>query len=421
LFETLRNLLRKKARTAITVFGIFIGIFAFTVMGALAEKINLMVGNGEQYFTGQITVNAALSGPSFVGGVFPVDKLAEIKGVRGVHAVSPEVMLLLEDKPTTTSLFGIPPMIYGTDLKGESWTQRKSRIRIKEGRLLRPGESGKVFLGYDLAREKRLKVGGRVIIKKHPFEVVGIAEKTMTGPDWMVLMSLEEARQLLIESQPYLRSLRDQASQFFGFSELMLAFLPPETRQQLDVLRQFSSGSLATSATVVWSSGENPEAVSRRIRAAVPEVEVFSPSQMRRSLRQATVLFNVIILGSALVALAVGSLSIINTMTMAVTERVREIGLKKALGARTSDIVGEFLAEAGYIGFSGGAIGVLVGWGFATLLNAYTAPRGGEIFLVTPRLALGAIGFSTVLGILSGIYPSLRAASLDCVRALREE
>jgi len=119
----------------------------------------------------------------------------------------------------------------------------------------------------------------------------------------------------------------------------------------------------------------------------------------------------------------VGGLAVINTMVMSVTERTREIGIKKAVGAEDIDIILEYVTEAALIGLVGGVIGLLLGWGMANFLNKAVAEALGatELFKVTPRLALGAVMFSFFLGAGAGLYPAWRAARLDPVLALRTE
>jgi putative ABC transport system permease protein len=155
----------------------------------------------------------------------------------------------------------------------------------------------------------------------------------------------------------------------------------------------------------------------------VDTVQVQTLEQQLDQIRQSLVVFNVIMLGGAIIAAIVGGLAVINTMVMSVNERTREIGLKKAIGASDGDIVKEFLTEAALIGLIGGLAGLALGTGFANLLNTATAASlgGTEIFDVTPRLALVAVGFATILGTGAGLYPAWNAARLNPVEALREE
>ena len=118
----------------------------------------------------------------------------------------------------------------------------------------------------------------------------------------------------------------------------------------------------------------------------------------------------------------VGGLSIINTMFMAVSDRVREIGLKKAVGATTTNILREFLVEATFMGLLGGLIGYGLGVLLVVVRNVFfPAADGSSLFLITPTLTGIAIGFAAVLGALAGVFPALRAARLDPVIALRND
>jgi putative ABC transport system permease protein len=106
---------------------------------------------------------------------------------------------------------------------------------------------------------------------------------------------------------------------------------------------------------------------------------------------------------------------------MSISERIREIGIKKAVGAKTSNIMAEYLTEAGLIGLFGGLIGWSLGALTVLLVNRATADSGNQIFLLTWRISLFAIGFAVVLGIIAGIYPAYYAVKINIVKALREE
>ncbi len=101
----------------------------------------------------------------------------------------------------------------------------------------------------------------------------------------------------------------------------------------------------------------------------MPGIRVISPEEAEKQISQFSLIFNAILLGIAFIALVVGGLSIINTMIMSVSERTQEIGLKKAIGAETRSILGEYLLESSMIGFLGGLIGMLLGLLTIYLLN----------------------------------------------------
>jgi putative ABC transport system permease protein len=150
-------------------------------------------------------------------------------------------------------------------------------------------------------------------------------------------------------------------------------------------------------------------------------VKAIKPSVLVNGFKSGGAIFTAITTGAALLALVIGGLAVINTMLMAVTERIREIGLKKAIGAHTRDILLEVLAESTMIGVIGGVVGFGLGATFVSIADANTPPSQSPLFLVTPGLAILALGFAVALGALAGIAPALRAARLDPVTALRSQ
>jgi putative ABC transport system permease protein len=129
-----------------------------------------------------------------------------------------------------------------------------------------------------------------------------------------------------------------------------------------------------------------------------------------------------ILLGSiAGISLLVGGIGIMNIMLVSVTERTREIGIRKAVGARRRDILMQFLAEALTVTMAGGALGVAIGAGTAALGDGVRI-AGREVNTeITPFSIIIAVGVSAVIGIFFGMYPAYRAARLDPIEALRHE
>jgi putative ABC transport system permease protein len=126
--------------------------------------------------------------------------------------------------------------------------------------------------------------------------------------------------------------------------------------------------------------------------------------------------------GVAGVSLLVGGIGIMNIMLVTVTERTREIGLRKAIGARKSDIRVQFLVESLLLSLGGGAIGVLTGWGISTLVGNIAASSGTTLNpIVQMNAVLLATLFSAAIGVFFGLYPANRAANLEPVEALRSE
>jgi putative ABC transport system permease protein len=399
--EIIRNLTRRKLRNILTISGIVIGVLALVTMGSMAEKFNALLGGGAKYFGSNVQVadnsSGALGGFGG-GGLLGVDKVHELEQVDGVAAAFPEVSL--NAKPGSTNAFslGVPDYIASSNPDENSYATFK--LTFAHGRDINPDSSGEVVLGSDFATEFKKSIGDTIDLPikakdappefiNHTFSVVGILEKTQTAPDTGAYVSLSDAQKLLKES------------------------LPASVRASIDTSK------LASGITVYGRSGVNLDSLADRINAQVSGVKATRPSELVASFNAGGAIFTAITTGAALLALVVGGLSVINTMLMAVTERVREIGLKKAVGARVSNILREYLLEAVLIGAIGGGVGLLLGWAITSLINGATAGLNLSLFLLSWRLVIIAIVFSVGLGALAGIIPALRASRMDPVRALR--
>ena len=379
----LKNMWQRKARTSLTVLGIVVGIFALTVLGGLSARLNQQVKGSESWFTSNITV--VPSGGSLFGGsdkFFELSKVREIQGVPGVQTATAGIGVLLNDSQNFS--FGAPDLVIGLDMNNGN--DLLAQIPLQSGRLIRKGDSGKVVLGSNLAKKLNVKVGDTVNLRGTPFEVVGIFQVTLSAPDQFAFVPYADSLALFRNANPFLQT-KDLASVVY----------------------------------VRWKPGVGPEALSRRIGREVSGVRVISPAQAKQQISQFSLIFNAILLGVGLIALIVGGLSIINTMIMSVSERTREIGLKKAVGADTGSILGEYLLESAMIGFIGGLIGTGLGVVAIKLINSATGTKQVTVFAVSTFVVIGPIVFATVLGALAGVFPALRAARLRPVDALKED
>lgn len=421
-------MLRRKGRTILTVTGITVGIFAFTVMGSMALRFNKMISGGKLYITGQITLMP--KGTSFStgsgGALLPLDVLQRIEKVEGVAAVAGGVELGLKepdpDNPLGGASFGPPATIEGMDLQSSYKNRNWQTMAMKSGRMIEKGDpDSAIAVGYTIAADNKLKVGDTFTIRKRDFKVVGIIDQTLTGPDQYVFMPITAARELLIASNPFLKSLKDRADEAGKITDADLAKLPAETRKQLLEARAFKLSDVSQLAAASWQDGQDPDVVANRIKDQFKdEVLVLSPTKLGETIDKASAIFNAIILGSAMIALVVGGFSIINTMIMSISERKREIGIKKALGASNRSIALDYTLEAGVIGIVGGIIGLGFGTLTIVIINSKTAASGAEIFLISPVFMVGVVVFSFVLGIIAGLLPAVRASRLKVVDAIRE-
>jgi putative ABC transport system permease protein len=386
MLEILKNMFRRKGRTLLTVFGIAIGIFALVVMGAISEKLNRLVDGGTKYYQDKVVVSS--EGGTFSLTPVVITKKAEIEKVPGVKAVFGETYVTLSKDLSAVS-FGPPASIVGMEPGSESYESFK--LVISKGRDLKPEDRGKVVLGSDLVKKLNAKVGQNVKLRGKDFEVIGIYEKTFTSPDSEAFVPFKDGQEFMYEDQP----------------PIIKANVKPEQ--------------LVYGFVVYPKPGENPDDLAKTIKAQVSGVSALGPKAFADQIASTVRVFTSIIYGIGVISLLVGTLSIVNTMTMSISERTKEIGIKKALGAKNRNILAEYLTEAGVIGFLGGIIGLLMGFALVSVVNPIVEKTGDKIFLLTPRLLLGSLAFSVVVGIVAGIYPAYYAVKISIVKSLREE
>ncbi len=397
--EILRNIFRRKLRSGLTISGIVIGVLALTTMGALAENFNALLDGGVKYYSSSIQVGSP-DGQS--ASLLPLSKIDEIKQVDGVAAAFPGYGFLAKPGTVTTVSLGLPDEILAGDPAENNWGQLK--LSTAQGHYL-TGAPGEVVLGSTIDKEFTKKIGDTIDLPvrpsdakpdfvNHPFTVVGILNLTRTAPDTFAYINIPDGQMLLKDS------------------------LPIAIRSSVDVTQ-------ITEAIDVYgkpgTSISDLDKIADRINAQITGVKATRPSVLVNSFKSGGAIFTAITTAAALLALIIGGLSVVNTMFMAVAERVREIGLKKAVGATTRNIMGEFLIEATLMGVIGGVIGYGLGAIITIAINANTPPGQSTLFLLDLPLTIFALGFATVLGAVAGILPAWRAARLDPVTALRNQ
>jgi putative ABC transport system permease protein len=397
--EIVRNITRRKLRSFLTISGITIGVLALTAMGSMAENFNALLDGGVKFYSSNIQVGPP-DGQS--AAILPLSKIDEIKQVPGVEAAFPGYGFLAKPGSVSIVNFGPPDEIIATDPAENKWGLLT--LTTSQGHYL-TSTPGEVVLGATIDQEFSKKIGDTIDLPvkpanakadfvNHPFTVVGILDKTRTAPDGFAYINLVDGQMLLKDS------------------------LPANLQSVIDVTQ-------ITEAIDVYSkpgtSISELDRIADRINAQVSGVKATHPSDLVSAFKSGGAIFTAITTAAALLALVIGGLSVVNTMFMAVAERVREIGLKKAVGATTLNIMREFLIEATLIGAIGGLIGYALGALVTIIANAATPPGQATLFLLDIQITVFALGFSIVLGALAGILPAWRAARLDPVTALRNE
>ena len=383
--EALRNIWRRKVRSALTIFGVAIGVFALTTMGALAASINHSVQVGLDYYSSRIVLGAAGGGSfgaAFSTGPRVPGTLAEQAAVvDGVEQAYPTIALAASDEQAG---FGSFSLVLGTP--PDQAAKDPKQLKVSKGRQLTGADAGKTVIGATIASQKNAKVGDKIDVLGKQFEVVGILEYINSDPDSYYLVNITDARALM---------------------QAQSTFTP-------------GAGELVTNINVIPKDGVDTTKLADTLEQQFAGTQATPPDQIKKQIESATSVLNLIVLGSALIAVLVGSLSVINTMLVSVSERRKEIGIKRVVGARNRHLMREVISETGLIGLIGGLVGFAGGAGVVTFINSQAKNSGFSLSL-TPELAAAAIGFAVVLGIVAGLYPAWRAIRVKPVEVLREE
>ncbi len=379
----IKNITQRKLRTGLTVFGIALGIFAVIVMGGMSEHFNLTFDRSMSLTADKIRV---LPEGGFGGGNLNESKVREVKRVPGVS----DAYGLLEAPldPESLGMFG-GDMVLGIPPEKQELAMKDTKLT--EGRFLVTGDSYRAVLGSGVAREFNLKVGDELEVKSKRVARAGTITHTR---NFTVVGILE-----------YTGSFFDNAVQ-----------VPLDRAQKF-----FDRGDTVSLILAVPDPNADPEDLTKRIELNVEKVKAFSPAELRKQIEQSLVVFSLITISAAVLAAIIGGLSVMNTMLMSVSERTKEFGLMKALGAETRDILFMTMGEAALMGILGGILGIIGGGALVYYLNDYLASKGTTLFTITPRLLVISIVFSTLLGVISGAYPAYRAAKMSPMEALRYE
>jgi putative ABC transport system permease protein len=393
-FQSIRA---NKMRSLLTMLGIVIGVGAVITMVALGsgaqkaveERINSLGANLLNVYPGQMSFRGVASDQRISLTVDDADALK--KDAELLSAVIPE---LSRNQQVKYGNMNINVSVVGT-------TANYAPVRsytVPYGRMFTEGDDqGRqryAVLGSQvpemLGANAAAMIGQMLMIRGIPFEIIGIlSEKGSQGffnPDEQILIPLQTAR-------------------FRVFGTDRLRTITVQVREGLPI----EQGMV------------DLERVLRREHKIRPGAENdFSIRNQREFLatqQAATQILTALLASIAAVSLMVGGIGIMNIMLVSVTERTREIGVRKALGATRMNILLQFLIEALVLCVTGGTIGILLGVGAAVALSKLMHWNT----LISPASILLAFGFSAAVGLFFGIWPARKAASLDPIVALRYE
>jgi len=379
-----------------TILGIAIGVAGLVALGAMSERIVRFIEGGDRFVLGQISVagRGMGMGTGFTaGGILPAATIRAIAEVPGVSGVQGQVMLPLD--PSTSQFMTLTQeLILGVDLSVPSPNRHYPTLPLRSGRFFREDDRRVAVIGASFATSRNLRVGSHVTLDDESFEVIGILERMLTAPDRFVIVPIADARAQWVAKDRLLRTV------------LASGAIP------------LTAADLNTGAAVGWQNGEDPDQVALRIRERVPNVNVQLPSELSRLLRSSTAFFSALLAGIGVLAFVIGGLSLANTMAAAVFERIRDFGVKRALGATDLQLGREVLAESLAVTLVGGLAGIGLALGLGWGIDA-TVARAQQLFHFSPRLLGGALGFSILLGAAAAVYATARVISVSPAEAIR--
>jgi putative ABC transport system permease protein len=383
-------------RALLTMLGIIIGVGAVITMVALGTGAQRAIDDQMAAFGGDIL--SIQSSSWFSHGVArnqqtltTDDGMALSIGAEHVAAVVPEINARFQvkygNKNLNLSTIGTTPnypSVHGFEVAHGvffSAADEAARRRV-------------VVLGSEIAGmldvDAEALVGQKIQVRSISFEVIGILE-SKGGSGW--------------------RNPDD---------DIWIPLSTAQFRVTGNEFVQTISAKVSESSTVPMAMLEI-ERVLRREHGILPgkdnDFAIMNRKQFAESRQEATQVFTYLLAGIAGVSLIVGGIGIMNIMLVTVTERTREIGVRKAMGATKGNILLQFLVESTILCLLGGMLGLALGVGASALLARYA----GWQTVVTSSSAMMAFGFSAVVGMIFGIWPAQRAAQLDPIDALRHE
>jgi putative ABC transport system permease protein len=409
-FIAIRSLFANKLRSSLTMLGVIIGVGSVIALmsvgrGAEASITSTLEGMGTNlvYVASKTPGVEGLASMGMSAYSFTLDDAKDIaERVPSVVAVAPIIENYVEvatgDESTVAFVEATTPEFeqvvnYPTEY-GQFISERHV---VSKGMVVVLGsEVVEDLFGGDNAVGEKVKINGR------QFTVVGVLEKK---GGQMMGVSMDSI--VVIPITTY------QARLF-----------PGQTVRGEDAIQQLAV-QIESSEVAELVSADITELLRQRHRITEEGREDFlimTQEQMMGMIQQVTGILTLVLGAIASISLIVGSIGIMNIMLVSVTERTREIGIRKAVGAKRRDILLQFLMEAAMLSLSGGAVGIIGGWAVSWLISAFSEAAGMNIrAAVSPDIVILAISVSVFIGLVSGIYPATRAARLNPIDALHYE
>jgi putative ABC transport system permease protein len=429
--------LANKIRSLLTALGIIFGVAAVIAMLAIGngaqqeilEQIklvgvnNIIIAPVVEQSEGKVSEDGSSNEKvkKFTPGLTLKDAMSIKEIVPGVKAVSPEIMMettiIKNGLSRTAKLVGVEP----------------SYFEISSFNIAR----GKMFNDDQLLKGEPVCIIGKSIQTKFFSKEDPIGKMIKVGPHWLKVVGVLEER-LVSKSNASNLGIRDNNMDVYTPIKTMLvryknrelvtsAMLKAQSRSRsegekpkVEKVNYHQLDRLVIQVSETENLNATAEVVARlleRRHYKVIDYEITIPELLLKQQQKTKSIFNIVLGAIAGISLVVGGIGIMNIMLASVLERIKEIGLRLALGAKKSDIVSQFLFEAVMISVSGGLVGIMLGVAFAIVISGFA-----EIpTIISPGSIIISFGVAATVGLVFGITPARRAAEQDPITSLRYE
>ncbi len=394
-----KSIIKSRMRSLLTALGIIIGVAAVVVMVALGDGAQIQVEKQISSLGSNLII--IFPGSMSSGGIR--------MGAGSINRFTMEDVKKIQDE--STLIKAVSPIVrtggqviggsgnWGTQIQGVA----PNFLQIRDWALA----SGDFFTDKDMISRSKVAVLGQTVVKQ-----------LFPGEDPI-------GQKIRIRNVPFrvIGVLTAKGQSAGGSDQDDIIFAPATT-----VLDRLVGGIYINFIQASALSTDQIDDAQLQLTSIMREAHHLNPgeeddftvrnqAEITQAATETSKILTILLASVAGVSLVVGGIGIMNIMLVSVTERTREIGIRLSVGARTSDILIQFLTEAIVLSFAGGLIGVLLSILVVFILNDYT----GMIAVISPSIVAIAVTFSAVIGVFFGFYPARKAANLNPIDALRYE